>query len=50
MRADEFRLLRDFVYEHAGLHFDDTSAYLFDRRLGERHNLTSAHSTETGLE
>jgi chemotaxis protein methyltransferase CheR len=36
IRADEFRLLRDLVNEHAGLHFDDGSAYLFDRRLGER--------------
>lgn len=36
MRPDEFRLLRDLVYEYAGLHFDDASAYLFERRLGER--------------
>jgi chemotaxis protein methyltransferase CheR len=36
IRPDEFRLLRDLVNEHAGLHFDDGSAYLFDRRLGER--------------
>jgi chemotaxis protein methyltransferase CheR len=36
MRPDEFRLLRDLVYEYAGLHFDDTSAYVFDRRLSER--------------
>lgn len=28
--------MRDLVNEHAGLHFDDGSAYLFDRRLGER--------------
>jgi chemotaxis protein methyltransferase CheR len=33
---DEFRLLRDLVNEHAGLHFDDGSSYLFDRRLAER--------------
>lgn len=36
IRPEEFRLLRDLVNEHAGLHFDDSSAYLFDRRLGER--------------
>ncbi len=36
IRPEEFRLLRDLVNEHAGLHFDDGSAYLFDRRLGER--------------
>lgn len=36
IRPDEFRLLRDLLNEHAGLHFDDGSAYLFDRRLGER--------------
>jgi chemotaxis protein methyltransferase CheR len=36
LRPDEFRLLRDLVNEQAGLHFDDGSAYLFDRRLGER--------------
>jgi chemotaxis protein methyltransferase CheR len=36
LRPDEFRLLRDLVNEHAGLHFDDGSAFLFDRRLGER--------------
>ena len=32
----EFRLLRDFVYDRCGLHFDNSSMYLFDRRLGER--------------
>ncbi|HVU03572.1 MAG TPA: protein-glutamate O-methyltransferase CheR [Polyangiaceae bacterium] len=36
IRPEEFRLLRDLVNEHAGLHFDDSSSYLFDRRLGER--------------
>ena len=34
--AEEFRLLRDLVYEHAGLHYDDDSMFLFERRLGER--------------
>lgn len=36
LSADEFRLLRDLVYEHAGLHFDDDSHFLFERRLSER--------------
>ncbi len=36
IRPDEFRLLRDLVNEHAGLVFDEGSAYTFDRRLSER--------------
>jgi chemotaxis protein methyltransferase CheR len=36
IRPEEFRLLRDLVNEHAGLHFDEASSYLFDRRLAER--------------
>ena len=36
LRADDFRLLRDLINDHAGLHFDDDSLYLFERRLGER--------------
>ncbi len=34
--AEEFRLLRDRVYEHAGLHFDDDAMFLFERRLVDR--------------
>lgn len=33
---EEFRLLRDRVYEHAGLHYDEDAMYLFERRLVER--------------
>jgi chemotaxis protein methyltransferase CheR len=33
---EEFRLLRDLVYEHAGLHYDDDAMFLFERRLGDR--------------
>jgi chemotaxis protein methyltransferase CheR len=33
---DEFRLLRDLLNKTAGLQFDDGSAYLFERRLGDR--------------
>lgn len=36
LRPDQFRLLRDLINEHAGLHYDDDSLYVFDRRLGER--------------
>lgn len=42
MSADEFRLLRDFVYQHCGLNFTDDSKYLLEKRLGKRlqqHNL-----------
>lgn len=34
--AEEFRLLRDLVYEHAGLHYDDDAMFLFERRLADR--------------
>jgi len=34
--SEEFHLLRDVIYEHAGLSFDSESMFLFDRRLGER--------------
>lgn len=33
---DEFRLLRDLIYEYAGLRFEEDSVFLFERRLGER--------------
>ena len=36
LSPEEFRLLRDIVYEHAGLHFDDDATFLFERRLSER--------------
>lgn len=36
LRPQEFRLLRDLINEHAGLHFDDEAMYAFERRLGER--------------
>ncbi len=36
LRPNEFRLLRDLVNAHAGLHFDDDALILFDRRLSER--------------
>jgi chemotaxis protein methyltransferase CheR len=33
---EEFRVLRDVIYDYAGLSFDDDAMFLFDRRLGER--------------
>jgi chemotaxis protein methyltransferase CheR len=36
IRPDEFRLLRDYVNQQAGLHFEDDSLSSFERRLGER--------------
>ena len=36
LTSEEFSLLRDVVYEHAGLSFDGDAMFLFDRRLGER--------------
>jgi chemotaxis protein methyltransferase CheR len=42
MSAEEFRLLRDFVYQHCGLNFTEDSRYLLVKRLGKRlqqHNL-----------
>lgn len=36
MSDEEFRLLRDFVYQHCGLHFDQESKYLLEKRLGKR--------------
>jgi chemotaxis protein methyltransferase CheR len=42
MSVDEFRLLRDFVYQHCGLNFTEDSRYLLEKRLGKRlqkHNL-----------
>jgi len=34
--AEEFRLLRDLVYEHAGLRFEEDAMLLFERRLSDR--------------
>jgi chemotaxis protein methyltransferase CheR len=36
MSDDEFRLLRDLVYQHCGLHFSEDSKYLLEKRLGKR--------------
>lgn len=36
MPDEEFRLLRDLVYAHSGLYFDDDAKYLLEKRLGRR--------------
>jgi chemotaxis protein methyltransferase CheR len=36
MSLEDFRLLRDLVYEYAGLVYDESALMLFDRRLNER--------------
>jgi len=36
MSEEEFRLLRDLVYSHCGLWFDDQNAYLLEKRLSRR--------------
>jgi chemotaxis protein methyltransferase CheR len=36
LKPEEFRMLRDLVNAHAGLHFGDDALVLFDRRLSER--------------
>jgi chemotaxis protein methyltransferase CheR len=33
---EEFHLLRDLVYNHSGLFFDDDSKYILEKRLGRR--------------
>lgn len=36
MNDEEFRQIRDLVYQHSGLHFSQDSKYLLERRLGKR--------------
>jgi chemotaxis protein methyltransferase CheR len=36
MSQEEFRLFRDFVYQHCGLHFTDDVKYLLEKRLNKR--------------
>jgi chemotaxis protein methyltransferase CheR len=39
MSDEEFRLIRDLVYSHSGLFFDNDSKYLLEKRLGRRLSL-----------
>lgn len=46
MTEEEFRLMRDLIYSHCGIWFDDQSAYLLEKRLGKRlkeHQMHSFH-------
>ena len=36
MTDEEFRLIRDIIYSHCGLYFDNDSRYLLEKRLGRR--------------
>lgn len=36
MPDEEFRLLRDLVYAHSGIYFDDNAKYLLEKRLARR--------------
>ncbi len=36
MTEEEFRLLRDLIYAHCGLWFDDQNSYLLEKRLARR--------------
>lgn len=36
MSDDEFRLIRDLIYTHCGLYFDNESKYLLEKRLARR--------------
>ena len=36
LNEEEFRLIRDLIYNHCGLYFDADSKYLLDRRLLQR--------------
>lgn len=36
MSSEEFRLLRDLVYQYCGIHFSEDSKYLLEKRLGKR--------------
>ncbi len=36
MSDDEFHLLRDNIYSHCGIYFDDDSKYLLEKRLARR--------------
>ncbi len=36
MNDEEFRSLRDFIYQHCGIFFSEDSKFLLERRLGKR--------------
>lgn len=46
MSESSFRLLRDLIYQHCGIFFDDSSLYLLQRRLSRRVKLHQFSSFE----
>ncbi len=44
LNEEDFRLLRDFIAQYSGIHFDDSNRYLLERRLQNR---LQAHSMES---
>ena len=44
MSEEEFRLLRDLIYSHCGIWFDEQNSYLLEKRLGRR---LTTHQLET---
>jgi chemotaxis protein methyltransferase CheR len=36
MTNEEFRLLRDLIYQHCGLHFSESNKYLLEKRLSKQ--------------
>ena len=47
MSIEEFRLLRDLIYEYCGIYFQDDSMFLVQRRLTSRlETLSMANFTE----
>lgn len=44
LKAEEFALFRDFIYERTGLFFADTKAYFLQNRLSERMAQVGCHS------
>jgi chemotaxis protein methyltransferase CheR len=44
LNEEDFRLLRDFIAEYSGIHFDDGNRYLLERRLQNR---IEAHSMDS---
>ena len=44
MLPEEFRLLRDLIYEYCGIYFQDDTSYLLQRRLAPRLEATASHT------
>jgi chemotaxis protein methyltransferase CheR len=44
MSDDEFRIIRDSIYSHCGIYFDDDSKYLLEKRLARRLSVLSLNN------